>query len=80
MAFINSSPKQIEFANQTSSANLGPGQYDIDSTEHKQLMSVLRPKKTAPFNQTEKRVLHKNDTKANVPGKFHIFSLIKNFC
>ena len=45
MSFINSSPKQIEFGNQTSLANLGPGQYDMDSTEHKQLMSVLHPNK-----------------------------------
>ena len=33
-------------------------------------MSVLRPKKTAPFNQTEKRALHKNNTKTNFPGSF----------
>lgn len=32
-------------------------------------MAVLRPKKTAPFNQTAKRTLHKDDTKANIPGK-----------
>ena len=69
MAFVNSSPQKYDFKNKTSSDNLGPGQYDIDSVEHKQLMSVLRPKKTAPFNQTAKRTLHKDDTKANIPGK-----------
>ena len=50
MAFVNESPKAINFINRTSSDNLGPGQYDVDSTEHKQLMAVLRPKKAAPFN------------------------------
>ena len=50
MAFVNSSPSKYDFKNRTSSDNLGPGQYDIDSTEHKNLMAVLRPKKTAPFN------------------------------
>ena len=69
MAFVSSSPQKYNFANKTSSQNLGPGQYDVDSTEHKQLMSVLRPKKTAPFNQTATRTLHKDDTKTNIPGK-----------
>ena len=50
MAFVSSSPKKLDFNNRTSSETLGPGQYDIDSSEHKQLMAVLRPKKTAPFN------------------------------
>ena len=69
MAFVNSSPQKYDFKNRTSSDNLGPGQYDVDSVEHKSLMAVLRPKKTAPFNQTAIRTLHKNDTKANIPGK-----------
>ena len=69
MAFVNASPSKYDFKNKTSSDNLGPGHYDVDSTEHKQLMAVLRPKKTAPFNQTAKRTLHKDDTKDNIPGK-----------
>ena len=69
MAFVNSSPKQIDFRNRTSTDNLGPGHYDIDSKEHKQLMAVLRPKKAAPFNQSAKRTLHKVDMKSPTPGK-----------
>lgn len=68
MAFVNSSPKKYDFHNRTSSENLGPGQYDVDSVEHKQLMAVLRPKKAAPFNATAERTLHKNDKKENKPG------------
>ena len=68
MAFVNTSPQKYDFKNRTSSENLGPGQYDVDSTEHKQLMAVLRPKKAAPFNASAKRTLHKNDLKEDKPG------------
>ena len=50
MAFVSASPKNIQFINRTSAEAIGPGQYDIDSNEHKQLMAMLRPKKNAPFN------------------------------
>lgn len=71
MAFVNTSPKKYDFKNQTSSQNLGPGQYDVDSVEHKNLMAILRPKKTAPFNQSEKREFHQADKKRTKPGKSH---------
>ena len=74
MAFVSASPKNIQFANRTSAPAVGPGQYDIDSTEHKQLMAMLRPKKNAPFNQTAKRPHHAEPRKTfrQTPGKLTI--------
>ena len=34
---------------------MGPGAYDVDGFEHKQMMKALYPKKNAPFNQTDSR-------------------------
>lgn len=74
MAFVSASPKNIQFANRSSAQAVGPGQYDIDSTEHKQLMAMLRPKKNAPFNQTAKRPHHAEPRKTfrQTPGKLTI--------
>lgn len=67
MAFVSQSPKKPDFKNQTSTDKLGPGEYDVESSEHKKLMAALYPKKSAPFNQTFTRFKHKPST--NVPGK-----------
>ena len=67
MAFVNSSPKNITFHTKASQDHLGPGSYDVDATDHKKLMSILRPKKTAPFNQTSKRGFNKSNSPT--PGK-----------
>ena len=54
MAFVNLSPKGI-FQNSSPTLSIGPGSYDIDGSTHKELMSVLYPKKNAPFMTTEAR-------------------------
>ena len=52
MAFTSQGAEKYEFVrnSEASKKGLGPGQYDVDSTAHKQLMAALYPKKTAPFN------------------------------
>ena len=55
MAFVSEKPLPEDVANKTAAMNVGPGQYDIDSTAHKELMAAIYPKKAAPFNSTEKR-------------------------
>lgn len=71
MAFVSASPKNINFINKTSSAMIGPGQYDVDSSQHKQIMSILRPKKNAPFNATTGRGLLANkSSKTPGPGEY----------
>ena len=66
MAFTAQSPSKHDFVRNSAAKPLGPGQYDVDSTAHKQLMAALYPKKTAPFNQTEAK-LHRKESP--VPGK-----------
>ena len=55
MAFISEKPLPGDFSNKTAAANVGPGQYDIDSQAHKQLVAAIYPKKNAPFNSTDQR-------------------------
>lgn len=66
MAFTAQSPSKHDFVRNSAAKPLGPGQYDVDSTAHKQLMAALYPKKTAPFNQTEAKLTRKESP---VPGK-----------
>ena len=68
MAFVSEKPLPADVANKTAAANVGPGQYDIDSTAHKELMAAIYPKKVAPFNSTEKRAKERKQ-KDNSPGK-----------
>ena len=55
MAFVSESRLPDTMAVRTGANNVGPGQYDVDSLQHKQLMAAIYPKKSAPFNSTEKR-------------------------
>ena len=55
MAFVSEKPLPANIVNKTAAANVGPGQYDIDSVAHKQLMAAIYPKKTAPFNSSDPR-------------------------
>ena len=66
MAFTAQSPTKMDFVRNSAAKPLGPGQYDIDSTAHKQLMAALYPKKTAPFNATEAKLQRKESP---IPGK-----------
>ena len=68
MAFVSEKPLPPDVANRTAAANVGPGQYDVDSTAHKELMAAIYPKKVAPFNSTEKRAKERKQ-KDNSPGK-----------
>ena len=55
MAFVSEKPLPPDIANKTAAVNVGPGQYDIDSIAHKELMAAIYPKKAAPFNSTDNR-------------------------
>lgn len=55
MAFVSEKPLPPDITNKTAAGSVGPGQYDIDSLAHKELMAAIYPKKAAPFNSTEKR-------------------------
>ena len=55
MAFVSERPLPESIAYKSGADGVGPGQYDIESTAHKQLMAAIYPKKYAPFNSTEKR-------------------------
>ena len=68
MAFVNQSPTKFDFANRSAADLVGPGQYDVERTQHKQLMAALYPKKTAPFNGTEMRMRNSSGV-LNNPGK-----------
>ena len=59
MAFTAQSTQKHDFVRNSASKSLGPGQYDIDSTAHKQLMAALYPKKMTPFNATASRSTEK---------------------
>jgi len=52
MAFVSESKLPGTFALKTAAIAVGPGQYDTDSKAHKNLMAMIYPKKTAPFNST----------------------------
>ena len=67
MAFVNQSPTKFDLSHKSAADLIGPGQYDVDSTQHKQLMAALYPKKTAPFNGTEGRM--RNAQNLPSPGK-----------
>lgn len=67
MAFTSQGANKYDFVRNSGAKPLGPGQYDVDSTAHKQLMAALYPKKSAPFNQTEAKLQRKESP---VPGKF----------
>ena len=56
-------------ASKGATMNIGPGQYDVDSTAHKQLMAAIYPKKSAPFNSTAKKDAEKRSSPRS-PGKF----------
>ena len=68
MAFTSQDLKPHDFVRNSAAKGVGPGQYDVDSTAHKQLMAALYPKKTAPFNATEAKLREKT-SKSPVPGK-----------
>ena len=72
MAFVSESKLPESLAVKTAAVNVGPGQYDIDSLQHKQLMAAIYPKKSAPFNSTEKRtkeIPQKNKVPGKLPGR-----------
>eukprot|EP00354_Favella_ehrenbergii_P001691 CAMPEP_0170463468 /NCGR_PEP_ID=MMETSP0123-20130129/8567_1 /TAXON_ID=182087 /ORGANISM="Favella ehrenbergii, Strain Fehren 1" /LENGTH=347 /DNA_ID=CAMNT_0010728905 /DNA_START=11 /DNA_END=1054 /DNA_ORIENTATION=+ len=59
----------------TAAINVGPGQYDIDSLQHKQLMAAIYPKKSAPFNSSDKRskeILQKSISPG--PGQYEVIN------
>lgn len=68
MAFVSEKPLPADMANKTAAGAVGPGQYDIDSVAHKQLMAAIYPKKTAPFNSTSDRKNEMSTAKLS-PGK-----------
>ena len=68
MAFVSESKLPDTMAVKTGGFNVGPGQYDVDSLQHKQLMAAIYPKKSAPFNSTEKRT-KEVPQKSVSPGK-----------
>lgn len=70
MAFVSESKLPNTMAVKTAGNTIGPGQYDVDSVAHKLLMAAIYPKKSAPFNSTEKRSKELTP-KMVVPGKTH---------
>lgn len=68
MAFVSEKPLPDSVANKTAANDVGPGQYDIDSTAHKQLMAAIYPKKSAPFNASSTRDAERKP-RHNSPGK-----------
>ena len=68
MAFVSESRLPDTVAVKTGAYTVGPGQYDVDSLQHKQLMAAIYPKKSAPFNSTEKRT-KEVPQKSVSPGK-----------
>lgn len=75
MAFTSMQPLPGTLVNKKSpTANIGPGQYDVDSLAHKQLMAAIYPKKSAPFNSTNKREGIGGKNSARSPGKSTLFA------
>ena len=68
MAFVSEKPLPETLAVKTAASNIGPGQYDIDSVAHKQLMAAIYPKRAAPFNSTDKRDKERKQSSSS-PGK-----------
>ena len=74
MAFVSEVKLPNTMAVKTAGNSVGPGQYDIDSLAHKQLMAAIYPKKSAPFNSTEKRTKEVTQ-KMVVPGKLSLSAI-----
>lgn len=71
MAFVVNSKRTtvIEQAQIESNAELGPGTYDVEGQVHKDVMGMLYPRKTVPFNTNEYRHGIDHVIPEETPGK-----------